>query len=54
MFFFFLHKKGDYFKYCSLEVDRALQICFIIRLNHKLFASNKLNMGFLGVPNLVP
>ena len=54
MFFFFLHKKGDYFKYCSLEVDRALQICFIIRLNHKLFTSNKLNMGFLGVPNLVP
>ena len=35
-----------------LTGSRAL--CFIFALNQKIITSNKLNMGFLSVPNLVP
>ena len=57
-YFFFRTKRGrffagsDYFKYCSVEVV-PLIFCFIFPLNQKIITSNKLNMGFLSVPNLV-
>ena len=41
-----LFEGGDYFKYSSLEIVLSI-FCFII-------TSNKLNMSFLSVPNLVP
>ena len=58
-YFFFRTKRGrlfegrDYFKYCSLEVAPKI-FCFIFPLNQKIITPNKLNMGFLSVPNLVP
>ena len=35
---------------CALK----LMFCLIIPLNQKMITSNKLNMGFLRVPNLIP
>ena len=46
-------REGDYFRYCLLEVVPE-KVCFIFPLNKKIITSNKLNMGFLSVPNLVP
>ena len=46
-------REGKYFKYCSLEVIQQI-FCFLIPLNQKIITSNKLNLGFLHVPNLVP
>ena len=43
----------DYFKYSSLEVV-PLIVRFIFPLNETIITWNKLNMGFLRVPNLVP
>ena len=49
-----LFEGGDYFKYCSLEV-KPLNILFYYPIElKKIITSNKLNMGFLSVPNLVP
>ena len=48
-----LFEGGDYFSYCSLEVVPYIS-CFITPLNQTIITSNKLNMGLLSVPNLVP
>ena len=59
-YFFFTRKGwrlfegGDYFKWFSLEVVSLEVFCFIVTWNQKTITSNKLNMGFLIVPNLVP
>ena len=59
-YFFFTQKGwqlfegGDYFKWFSLEVVPLEVFCFIVTWNQKTITSNKLNMGFLIVPNLVP
>ena len=47
-----LFKGDNYFKYSSLEVV-PLIVRFIFPLNEKIITSNKLDMGFLSVPNLV-
>ena len=49
-----LFEGGDYFKWFSLEVVPMEVFCFIVTWNQKTITSNKLNMGFLIVPNLVP
>ena len=46
-------REGDYFKYCSLKVVPYIR-CFIFPFREKIITSNKLNMGILSVPNLVP
>jgi len=62
---FFLHKKGAIISWKAiiggmqlfqilLTGSCATNILFIFPLNQKLITSNKLNMGFLSVPNLVP
>ena len=49
-----LFEGGDYFKWFSLEVVPLEVFCFIVTWNQKTITSNKLNVGFLIVPNLVP
>ena len=59
-YFFFTRKGwrlfegGGYFKWFSLEVVPLEVFCFIVTWNQKTITTNKLNMGFLIVPNLVP
>ena len=50
-------REGDYFSYCSLDDVPKIYIyihIFLIPLNQAIITSNKLNMGFLSVPNWVP
>ena len=52
-------REGDYFSYCSLDDVPKIYIYiyiffFLIPLNQAIITSNKLNMGFLSVPNWVP
>ena len=50
-------REGDYFSYCSLDAVPKKYIyiyIFFIPLNQAIITSNKLNMGFLSVPNWVP
>ena len=49
-----LFEGGDYFKWFSLEFMPLEVFCFIITWNQKTITSNKLNLGFFIVPNLVP
>ena len=57
---FFFHTKGEGFLkgrrlfQIFLTGSHALYILFIVPLNQKMITSNKLNMGFLSVPNLFP
>ena len=57
---FFFHTKGEGFLkgrrlfQILLTGSHALYILFIVPLNQKMITSNKLNMGFLSVPNLFP
>ena len=55
-YFFFRTKKGTIIRLFQILLtgSHALNICFIFPLNQKIITSNKLNMGFLSVPNLVP
>ena len=58
-YFFFRRKRRRLFEgrrlfQILLTGSRALNICFIFSLNQKIITSNKLNMGFLRVPNLGP
>ena len=43
--YLFTQKGGDYLRYCPKY--------FVLLLNQKMITPNKLNMGFLSVPNLV-
>ena len=46
--------RGRRFFQILLSESRALNILFYFPLNQKIITSNKLNMGFLSVPNLFP
>ena len=58
-YFSFAQKGGDYSREAIISNVGQWKSCpkyifFVFTLNKKIITSNKLNMGFLSVPNLVP
>ena len=51
--YFFPSKRSRLFEGAIISNIAHWRSCFIIPLNRKLITSNKQNMGFLSVPNLV-